>query len=160
MFFSKSFGYAVRGVLYIALMHDEKRRVQTDEIAERLRVPKHFMGKILKKLAKENILSSVKGPYGGFSITEKTLSTSLSQLIEITNGGEIFNVCTLQMKECNSLHPCPIHNKMESVKEQLIFFLSATTIADLLRGNKNDFIKSISTDFLTNAGTKPKNRKG
>jgi DNA-binding IscR family transcriptional regulator len=53
MTFSKSFGYAVRGVLYIAIMQDEKRYVQVEEIAGQLAVPRHFMGKILKNLVKE-----------------------------------------------------------------------------------------------------------
>ena len=44
MIFSKSFGYAVRGVLYIALMQDEKRYVQVEEIASTLSVPRHFSG--------------------------------------------------------------------------------------------------------------------
>ena len=47
MTFSKSFGYAVRGVLYIAVMQNEKRYVQAEEIAAQLFVPRHFMGKIL-----------------------------------------------------------------------------------------------------------------
>ncbi|RYF86429.1 MAG: transcriptional regulator, partial [Chitinophagaceae bacterium] len=50
MFFSKSFGYAVRGVLYIAFMQDAKQYVQAEEIAAQLLVPRHFVSKILKKL--------------------------------------------------------------------------------------------------------------
>ena len=33
MILSKSFGYALRGILYIAKMQDEQRKVQIDEIA-------------------------------------------------------------------------------------------------------------------------------
>ena len=53
MIFSKSFGYAIRSILYVAIMRDEKRYVQVEEIASKLSVPRHFMGKIMKKLAKE-----------------------------------------------------------------------------------------------------------
>jgi Rrf2 family protein len=67
MIFSKSFGYAVRGMLYVAMMQDEKRYVQAEEISTRLAVPRHFMGKILKKLVKERLLASSKGPSGGFT---------------------------------------------------------------------------------------------
>jgi Rrf2 family protein len=68
MFLSKSFGYALRGILYIAVMQDENRKVQIDEIATKLSVPKHFLGKIMQQVVKAGLLKSTKGPYGGFSL--------------------------------------------------------------------------------------------
>jgi Rrf2 family transcriptional regulator, iron-sulfur cluster assembly transcription factor len=60
MIFSKSFGYAVRGVLYIVLMQAMKQYVQAKEIAEKLCIPRHFVSKILKKLVKACVLGSSK----------------------------------------------------------------------------------------------------
>src|SRR5580765_6800553 len=77
MIFSKSFGYALRGLLYITFRQHESRYVQVEEIASNLAVPKHFMGKILKRLAKEQILHSAKGPSGGFRMNKSTASVSL-----------------------------------------------------------------------------------
>ena len=68
MFLSKSFGYALRGVLYVALIDKEKRKVRLDEIAEKLSVPRHFLAKIMKTMVKESVLQSTKGPYGGFCL--------------------------------------------------------------------------------------------
>src|SRR6516164_3759971 len=72
MIFSKSFGYAVRGVLYVTFKQNNGRFVQVEEIASSLAVPKHFMGKILKRLVKEQILTSAKGPNGGFRVNATT----------------------------------------------------------------------------------------
>lgn len=143
--FSKSFGYAVRGVLYIALMQDEKRFVHVEEIAAKLAVPRHFMGKILKKLVKEGVLISNKGPAGGFTVGEHTLKMPLIQLIDITDGLTTFNSCALRVKECDALNPCPMHYQMESIRIKLKAVLTDTTIENLLGENKADFIKSIST---------------
>jgi Rrf2 family transcriptional regulator, iron-sulfur cluster assembly transcription factor len=145
MFFSKSFGYAVRGVLYIALMQDEQRYVQVEQIASCLSVPRHFMGKILKKMVKEKILESVKGPQGGFCTNASTLTLPLIRLIDITDGMETFNTCVLRMKECNSVHPCPMHFHMQGVKANFKAILSDTTLGDLLSSDKPEFIQSIST---------------
>lgn len=145
MIFSKSFGYALRGILYIAVMKDEKRYVQVEEIASKLAAPRHFMGKIMKKLAKEKILISTKGPSGGFILNEHTLLMPLMDLIMITDSVEIFNTCVLRAKECNGSNPCPLHPQMESVKHNLKSILSDTTIADLLEGERPEFIRSIST---------------
>ena len=145
MTFSKSFGYAVRGVLYIAMMQDEKRYVQVEEIATRLSVPRHFMGKILKKLAKRNVLLSVKGPSGGFTVNEVTLQLSLLNLIDITDSLNFFKTCVLNLKECSAENPCPMHYQIEPVNRELMTILSNTTIADLLNNNKTELVDSIST---------------
>lgn len=151
MIFSKSFGYALRGVLYVAIMRDEKRYVQVEEVASKLAVPRHFMGKIMKKLAKEKILVSTKGPSGGFIINEHTLQIPLICLIEIIDGVAIFDSCALRAKECNSLNPCPMHFQLEGLKHKLKSILSETTIGDLLEEDKLEFIKSISTAMYANS---------
>jgi Rrf2 family transcriptional regulator, iron-sulfur cluster assembly transcription factor len=146
MIFSKSFGYVVRGMLYIALMQDEKRFVQVEEIASALGTPRHFMGKILKKLVKEQLVASSKGPQGGFSVNEKTLEVPLLRLAELTEGAEVFSTCVLMFRECNYLNPCPMHCQMENLRLQLKAVLTTTTIGQLLKENKADFIRSISCD--------------
>jgi Rrf2 family transcriptional regulator, iron-sulfur cluster assembly transcription factor len=145
MIFSKSFGYAIRSILYVAVMRDEKRYVQVEEIAAKLAVPRHFMGKIMKKLAKEKILISTKGPSGGFILGEHTMQMPLMDLIVIIDGVEIFDTCALRAKECNSASPCPMHFRLESVKRNLKSILSDTVIGDLLEEDKSEFIRSIST---------------
>jgi Rrf2 family transcriptional regulator, iron-sulfur cluster assembly transcription factor len=145
MIFSKSFGYALRGILYIAIMRDQKRYVQVEEIASKLAAPRHFMGKIMKRLAKEKLLISTKGPSGGFILTENTLEKPLMDLIVITDAVEIFDTCVLRAKECSGTNPCPMHSQMESLKSNLKSILSDTTIGDLLKEDKPEFIKSLST---------------
>lgn len=145
MFFSKSFGYALRGILYVALMQDEQRKVQIDEIAKELSVPKHFLGKIMKEMVKEGLLNSTKGPYGGFDLTEKTLATPLIKLAEITGDVNQFNVCVLQMRGCDGHNPCPLHKDMDSIKNKLETLFLQTTISDLLLDDKKGIIKSLAT---------------
>ena len=146
MTFSKSFGYAVRGILYIAVMQKEKRYVPVEEIAAKLYVPRHFMGKILKKMVKGKVLFSLKGPAGGFTINEDTLEVSLFRLVDLLDGQGLFRICTLGLKECSPLNPCPMHYQMEAVNTKLKTILCDTTIRDLMRNNKTDFINSLSAN--------------
>ena len=145
MFFSKSFGYALRGVLYIALTCNDRPRIQVDEIARKLVVPKYFLSKIMKSLVQKEILNSTKGPYGGISLNDKTLSTRLSEILIITSGTKRFDNCVLRLTKCNSKHPCPLHHKMEACKKELQGVLANTTISDLLNADQSDYIKSIAT---------------
>ena len=151
MIFSKSFGYAVRSVLYIAHKQNERRFIHVEEIASVLAIPRYFMGKILKKMAKEGVLFSTKGPTGGFTVNERTLTVSLLRLVDLTNGLSSVKGCVLRMKECNGLNPCPLHYQMEEVKSGLRKVLSETTIGDLLLKTESffkdddSFITSISS---------------
>jgi len=132
MVFSKSFGYALRGILYIALMSTRKPRVSLDEIAENLDVPRHFLGKVLKRLVKSGIISSTRGPSGGFSLNETTLSTPLTQIVEVSGDQKKLNACVLSLSICSSTNPCPLHKQAEILKREWNEVLADTTIADLL----------------------------
>jgi Rrf2 family protein len=144
MFLSKSFGYALRGVLYVAIKDSEGRKVQLDEIARNIGTPRHFLAKIMKTMVKEGILSSTKGPYGGFSVNDQTLQTKLIQLVKITDGVEQFKTCVLSLRKCNSNNPCPLHTQMLKLRDDLLAELSQKKISDLLDDKNPDFIKSIS----------------
>ena len=145
MLLSKSFGYALRGILYVALRHQHVKRVQIQEMAEKLAVPQHFLAKIMKKIADEGVLTSTKGPYGGFSINENTLQTHIIDIVRITDGTDLIDNCVLSFRKCNAKNPCPLHTKMAKLKDGFVKSLSGATIGDLLDQKNPDFIKSIST---------------
>jgi Rrf2 family transcriptional regulator, iron-sulfur cluster assembly transcription factor len=143
MLFSKSFGYAVRSVLYIASVRREKHYVQLDEIASQLHLPKQFMGRLLKMLAKEKILTSFKGPTGGFSITEENLQIPLIKLMEITDGNSLEN-CVIKKRKCNPSNLCPLHDHFAKLRKDLSVIMGNTTIGELVKGNHPDFVLSLS----------------
>ena len=76
-------------------------------------------------------------PHGGFSLANQTLSTPLINLVEITVGPNQFNV---------SANPCPLHYEMEDIRRKFSTVFRETTIGDLVKDSKNDFIKSLSTN--------------
>lgn len=143
MIFSKSFGYALRSILYVVMVNENQPRVQIQEVADNLQIPKHFLGKIMKMLAKEKIIDSVKGPFGGFFVNESTTSTPLIKLMELTDGLEQFQECSLRLRKCNADKPCPMHNRIVQNRNELIAMFSSTTVGDLIRKDQEDFINSI-----------------
>ncbi len=145
MFLSKSFGYALRGILYIAMEQNRQRKIRAEEIAGKLSVPRHFLAKILKQMVKSGILVSTKGPYGGFSISAKTLNTTLLHLFDITDGAQEFNECVLGRKQCDKKTPCPLHDQMVILRNGMLQNFSATCIGDLLEGRGPEFVKSIAS---------------
>lgn len=144
MLLSKSFGYALRGVLYVALSAHEEKKVQIGEIAEKLSVPRHFLAKIMKSMVKHGVVDSTKGPYGGFSANKNTRRVKLIDLVAYTEGLSQFNTCVLSLRKCNARNPCPLHDQMLQTRNAMMQSLSGTSIGDLLDESNPNFVKSIS----------------
>lgn len=145
MVFSKSFGYALRGILYIALMTENKSKIQLDEMAEKLAVPRFFLGKIMNRLVRDGILNSEKGHKGGFSLNDRTMKVTLLDLVRVTGDSESFDSCVLRLRKCNAANPCPLHYEIESMRNQWHRLLAETTVDELLKKDQPDFLKSIAT---------------
>jgi Rrf2 family iron-sulfur cluster assembly transcriptional regulator len=143
MMFSKSFGYAIRGILFLANPENDNKRVQLDEIAENLQVPRYFLGKVMKRLAKEGILDSVKGHNGGFSANMTTLDTRLAVIAELTGDGFQSNRCVLHLGACDSQNPCPVHRQIEPLKEQWNNTLMRLSVKDLLSEDTHVLLKEL-----------------
>ncbi len=143
MIVSKTFGYAVRAILLLAIEQEKSPTMQSEEIAQRLKAPKHFMAKILKRLAQEGLIQSNKGPNGGFALLKDTLKCRLLDLVHITDVNEPFDFCVLRWDECNSKKPCPMHFKVAAAKKEVHTLFHDTTIGDLLIGSPKDLLEGL-----------------
>ena len=143
MILSKSFGYALRSIIYMSLMSDIKRNVQLQEISDELSVPRHFLGKVMKRLAKQGVVDSAKGRTGGFMLNGQTLSYSLKDLIILIEGDAMFSDCVIGFKKCNEKNPCPLHRQIIEIRKQMINTYSETKITDLMVNDKNELLKSL-----------------
>lgn len=145
MVLSKSFGYALRGTLYIASKSDEVRKISIEEMATTLGIPKHFLAKVMKLIVKAGIVSSTRGQQGGFFLNEQTLKFPLVKLISLIEGEQYFNTCLLSLGKCNAQSPCPLHHKVAKFKDELHSVYKNTTIGDLLKGENEELVRSITS---------------
>ena len=88
--FSRSCQYALQAVLYIALHGQAKKSISAKEIAGSQGIPLHFLSKILQLLVRHNILDSIKGPKGGFSLNKPAEELKLLEIVEVIDGAERF----------------------------------------------------------------------
>lgn len=115
---SSSSKYAVNAVLYLAVHSSDKNKIRAKEIAEAIKLPSPFLSKLLQTLSRENIISSSKGPTGGFFLTEKTLDSPLINVVTIIDGNNRLEECVLGLKKCSGDHPCPVHYSVQPLKEK------------------------------------------
>lgn len=112
--------YAIRAVIYLALNGKEDSRIGIKQISKELEIPTPFLGKILQTLAKHKILSSTKGPHGGFGIGKSPYEISLMDIVQVIDGLDDFESCVLGLKTCShdQIH-CSIHRNYAAIREQL-----------------------------------------
>ena len=131
---SKTTEYALRAVVYIALNDAQGVKVGIKEIAKELELPAHFMGKILQDLVRKGVISSVKGPGGGFFLHRAASDINLLEVVQVIDGLEAFRRCGMGMKQCSDTHPCPLHNDIKAYRDQMLKVFSTKTIQDLVDG--------------------------
>lgn len=133
--FSKACEYAIRASIYIAVKSESGQRVSLKDIAGAIDSPEAFTAKILQQLSKDQLIDSVKGPSGGFSIDKKKLqSLRLSQIVYAIDGDRIYKGCGLGLKDCSERKPCPVHHKFKAIREELKTMLEKTTVTELASG--------------------------
>lgn len=134
---SKTCGYAIRGLAYLALKAGERRKIGLQELAHNLVVPPHFMGKIMQDLARRGVVGSTKGPNGGFFLNDRTLGTSLLQVVDAIDGPGVFQRCQLGLPECSAENPCPLHHEVTGFRDAFREKLRLTTVGDLVADLEN-----------------------
>jgi Rrf2 family transcriptional regulator, iron-sulfur cluster assembly transcription factor len=123
--------YAIRSMLYLAILSDESNRIGVKKIAEELEVPQPFLAKLLQQLVKSKLVSSIKGPNGGFYLNEKNKIKSLWDIIKCIDGTEKFDQCFLGLADCGEENPCPVHFIVAPFKEKLLKDFRDKTISQL-----------------------------
>jgi len=130
--FSTSCHYGLQAILYIALHSDGDEKISLNSIAEEQEIPKHFLSKILQLLVKHNLLVSMKGPTGGFSLSRSADEITLIEVIKAIDGLEIFDKCGIGLKRCDDNHPCPIHHDYKKVRNRIQNLFESKTIKELI----------------------------
>ena len=130
--------YAVRAVLYLAINEKENTKIGIKKISEDLNMPSPFLGKILQTLSKNKLLSSTKGPHGGFSLGKSANEITLLNIVEIIDGLDFFDTCVIGVKVCEEDAAkkaiCPFHDKLDPLRDQLYNQFKSLTIGDFRDG--------------------------
>jgi len=121
--------YAIRSVLYLSIHSNDKKRIGVKKIATELETPQPFLAKLLQQLAKSELVSSIKGPNGGFYLTEKIQRIHFGTSVKCIDGVDKFETCFLGLSSCSDENPCPVHFIVSPFKDKLLNDFRDKTIA-------------------------------
>ncbi|MEX2514299.1 MAG: Rrf2 family transcriptional regulator [Cyclobacteriaceae bacterium] len=126
--FSKACEYGIRAVIYIWSQNKKGLKLGVKDICKEIDAPEYFTAKILQSLAKQNLVSSTKGPNGGFYIDADQENMRLLDLVIAIDGDRLFKGCGLGLKYCSEKHPCPIHYEYKAIRDGLTKLLSEKSL--------------------------------
>lgn len=135
--------YAIKSMLYLVLHTNKSTKLGVKQLADILNVPEPFLAKILQQLARNKLLSSTKGPHGGFYITEENAQNNICKVIENIEGHPMFNKCFMGLEKCDESNPCPVHNSVVDFKEKLLKKFNDMTLAEFAKdiNTQSTFLK-------------------
>lgn len=136
--FSKTCEYAFRATVVVAIASKNGERLTLTDIAERTGAPKAFTAKVLQDLARAGIVTSHRGPNGGFDLPPlKARKVNLRMVMEAIGEADFRHQCAMGLGVCKSDDPCPMHEKFSKVRDDLNQMLEITDVHSLAQGLKN-----------------------
>lgn len=118
-------------MIYLATHVDKGYKINIRDLAAAIDSPEPFTAKIMQTLSKQNLVSSLKGPNGGFFLTEEQSIIPLMNIVQAIDGLGSINSCGLGLRSCSNLNPCPIHTEFSHIRNGFAQLLKENTIARL-----------------------------
>lgn len=144
---SNSCRYGIRAVIYLANRPLSDGKTEIKKISKDLDLPTPFLAKILQQLAKKKILSSSKGPHGGFSLLKDPRKITLIDIVNTIDGEDVFTSCLMHNGSCEGIEKnkvrCTLHEDYEKSRKELIKLFSNRTIYELVMKSNKEAMVSI-----------------
>jgi len=106
------------------------------ELTKELKIPYHFVAKILQDLTRKGLLVSLRGPAGGFALGMPAKEITLYRIVEAVDGPAFMNSCVMGFPECTGKNPCAVHEKWDNLRESIHSMLVSKNILEMADANK------------------------
>jgi len=130
--YSKTAQYSIQSMLFIAANNSDQNILVRD-VAKELGLPSSFLSKILQTLSRYGFLNSVKGPKGGFSLSEKGAESTIAELVAVVDGPMNFDMCLAGFSPCSEENACPFHQEWKRIREEIREVVNSKNIFELAK---------------------------
>jgi Rrf2 family protein len=126
---SKTAEYALRAVVWLATNVDQ--REAADTLAERTKVPRRYLNKVLQELVQAGLVTSQSGPGGGYALAVHPEKLTILDVVNAVSPLERIRHCPLGLPTHTRL--CPLHKELDRVYAETEKALGRVTVARLLQ---------------------------
>ena len=122
--------YAVTAMLDLTL-HAQNKPISLADISERQSISLSYLEQLFSRLRQSGLVSSVRGPGGGYHLGRSSDCIFVAQIIDAVN--ESIDSTNCQGKGgCQGGEICLTHNLWQDLSTQIYNFLSGISLADLV----------------------------
>ncbi|THB64157.1 MAG: Rrf2 family transcriptional regulator [Spirochaetaceae bacterium] len=141
--------YAIRAITNLALENSDKpKAIKT--IAKEEGISPEFLEQIFFRLKRAGLISSVRGPGGGFRLARETSEISIKEIFDVVGEGIDLTPCTSLPDEedefprnpnaytasgCSRTEACLTHVLWGNVSDHLNQYFSALTLDKIVAGS-------------------------
>jgi len=126
--------YAVTAMLDLAI-HEDEGPISLADISQRQEISLSYLEQLFAKLRKNKLVSSVRGPGGGYELNQSASAIFIAEIIDAVN--ESLDTTRCQgAGDCQGGEICLTHHLWKDLSQQIHDFLSSISLADLVQKNE------------------------
>ncbi len=123
--------YAVTAILDVAL-HGAEGPVRLASIAERQNISQSYLEQLFASLRRAGLVSSIRGPGGGYRLAHDAQEISIAQVIAAVNERVDATRCGGH-ENCQENEPCLTHGLWAELGEEIERYLRSVRLSDVLQ---------------------------
>jgi Rrf2 family protein len=126
---TKKADYGLIAMRYLA--ENGAASASAKDIAEAHGIPAELLAKILQKLVKARLLTSLHGINGGYLLARDARTISALEVIKAIEGPLFLTSCVTTRGECGHTSRCTVREPLRKVSQSIEEVLSKITIGDM-----------------------------
>ncbi len=138
--------YGVRAVINLASAY-ANRPISIKTIAKQEEISPEFLEQIFFKLKKAGVISSIRGPGGGFVLNKKPAEISVKEILTAVGESTHPTPCTNpeDVDECPRRDACMMMSTWSDFYDVISDFLGNLTVKDILEKNGAKYYDDIAS---------------
>ena len=121
---------ATLGIHALALLQGAEEPVRVARLAGAMHASEAHLSKVMQRMARAGLVSSVRGPRGGFSLARDPDSMTLLEVLEVVDGPIEEEPCLLGAPTCTAPGGCAIRRLNAQVQSLVVERLGDLTVSD------------------------------
>ena len=121
--------YALRAMVCLSSTQPEES-MNSERIAERTKVPKGYLSKIMRDLVVAKLVDSQRGPNGGFILARAATTISILDIVKAVDPINRIRECPLGNPAHTKL--CPLHRRLDDSLANIERDFKETLLSDVL----------------------------
>ena len=131
---AKSVEYAIFALKYIA-ENPQSDCISTKEISEKMNIPYDLLAKILQRLVKDELIYSIQGTKGGYSLRVQPGDVSITRIINAVDQKIQLTDCMFHgatTNDCGRVETCCLRSPLSRIQDKINILFDNTTLMEII----------------------------